>query len=434
MKIAHRKYVLTSIIFIVLIGKVQSQQREIDAGMMFFKQADYFNAILQFDKALSYTSGISEANQAKCYYYLAASRIYLYGQTVGDDPTEAVNSGAGDELLKAYDELLLCLSHDDDTYMERIDKQLLNIQPALEQLGLVMVSNLHDTVAVESKEEILPKAKKYLEASLSIRETYLSHDLMGQVLYEEKDFDKAISHFMKSPELYIKDPPEKPDFLVAYTYYRQALIYRYAFDDPDKALSSVQDGAAFLEKLYDEWKINNPGPVTDLTLEGEYRATKKYLQQFELDLYYDLPDRYQEALARFREAMIKEPGNYDLVTGYASLLENSDKEQAIKLYEKAIEIDSTQELAYFNIAALYYSSGKVYYDEAIEEKEEKKYKVLAESATENFLKSIPYFEKVIEINPSMIEAVGALKNISYILDDNQKYLYYQEMEKSIGKQ
>lgn len=431
---AGKTLVFSWIIIIFFPLNILSQQREIEAGMMFFKQTDYFNAVLQFNNALSAEGQLEETDMAKCYYFLAASRIYLYGQEAGVSPEETVKAAAGEELLKAYDELLKSLSHDDGTYTGNIDKQLLNIQPALEQLGIVMINQGNDAADKESREVAFKKASEYLKASLSIKETYLSHDLMGQVRFEELNYEEAITHFNRSIELYLASSPEKPDFLAGYTFYRLAVIYRYSFEDQGKALASIQDGLAFMNKDYNEWKSQHPGPLVDKALEEEYRKTKKDLERFELDIYLELPEKYQDALMKFREATVTEPGNYDLVTAYASLMEGSDQEQAIRLYEQAIQIDSTRELAYFNIAALYYSRGKIYYDEALTEKDDQRYKILAQSARENFLKSVPYFEKSLEINPALLESVTALKNIAFITDDNEKYLYYQELERSLEKQ
>jgi tetratricopeptide (TPR) repeat protein len=171
--------------------------------------------------------------------------------------------------------------------------------------------------------------------------------------------------------------------------------------------------------------------VRDQSDEDQYRKVIGDLKRFELDLYMNLPGKFEEAILRLERAIYEDPQNYDLLVAYASMIEDTDFDKSVELYKRAVAADSTQEIAYFNLGAMCYSRAKGYYEEAGLETDRKKYEMLMDLAEDYFMQSVAYFERTLEINPESLEAVIALKNIAYITDDKPKYLYYQAIERRI---
>ena len=81
--------------------RAAAQTPEIEAGIFFFKQSDYLNAITQFESAIASATLTEPPDRVKCYYYLASSRIYLYS-IEADDSSADYKAKAGEKLLQAY--------------------------------------------------------------------------------------------------------------------------------------------------------------------------------------------------------------------------------------------------------------------------------------------------------------------------------------------
>ncbi len=56
---------------------------------------------------------------------------------------------------------------------------------------------------------------------------------------------------------------------------------------------------------------------------------------------------------------------------------------------------------------------------------------LEKEAKEELVKSQPYFEKYLELNPDSIEAIRSLKQTCILMGDDEAYLKYKKMEKEL---
>ena len=96
------------------------------------------------------------------------------------------------------------------------------------------------------------------------------------------------------------------------------------------------------------------------------------------------------------------------------LYEESDEQEALKWFGKAIEIDPNYVESLCNI-------GRVYYNQAValSDKEEGGATAAQKKRTELLNKALPYLEKAYSINPDA--SYYLLGNIYYALGNNAKY-------------
>ena len=404
------------ILLVLFSVSLKAQDDKVTSGIRAFEKGAYEEALIDLEQALSYPEELQPENVTRAYYYRALTRLGLIRQAILFNDHEMISKYEM-AFLEAYEDLISARKNDDGRFKEKITFQLNDLYNGLLQDGMRAVNLGSD----QQKNGIDPSgafklAENYLTAALTIRETYLANDLMAQVLSGQGHDHKALEHFKTSIVLYKKELPGNPDFLMAYVFYRKALIERYTLDKPALALFTLQEGQQFMEGEYVRWElVKTMAEPADADKEDrKYQLAQADLKNFELDLLMSMPEEYDQALKRFEETVNESPANYDLLVTYASLLEHSDINRAIETYLLAIDLDNSMELAYFNLGVIYYSRGKQFYEQAGEESDETRQVELLARAKENFKISQPYFEKALEINPDSEEAILALKNIKII--------------------
>ena len=117
--------------------------------------------------------------------------------------------------------------------------------------------------------------------------------------------------------------------------------------------------------------------------------------------------------------------------------EEGNRNEARSYYKRAIELDPTYTSAYLNLAALILdgepdlvekmnSLGNSYADNI-------KYEKLQKQREELFLEAVPVLEKLVDIDPSNIEALKTLKNIFGTIGDSANFKKMKEKLESIGQ-
>ena len=244
------------LILLVLFSVIlKAQDDKVTSGISAFEKGAYEEALVDLEQALSYPEELQPENVTRAYYYRALTRLGLIRQSILFNDHEMMSKY---ELafLEAYKDLISARENDDGSLREKMTFQLNDLYNGLLQDGMRAVNLGSD----QQKKGIDPSgafelAENYLTAALTIRGTYLAHDLMAQVLSGQGHDHKALEHFERSIVLYKKELPGNPDFLMAYVFYRKALIERYTLDKPALALSTLQEGQQFMEKEYVRWEL-----------------------------------------------------------------------------------------------------------------------------------------------------------------------------------
>lgn len=183
-----------------------------------------------------------------------------------------------------------------------------------------------------------------------------------------------------------------------------ALIYIQQGED-DKAIAAIEAA-----------KAANPGDIS--------------LLQSEADMYYKMGDKakYKEIMEGIIE---KDPNNPTLYYNLGvTSFEIGDIDSAISYYKKALEIDPELSNARLNIAAAILSREAAIVEEmnklGMSAADTKKYDELSEKRSQIYSDALPYLEKVIENDPSNMEAMRTAMNIYYQIGEDAKADALQE--------
>jgi tetratricopeptide (TPR) repeat protein len=421
----------TVLMVMCLTNISMAQTSQLQQGMETYLAGDYMKALECFNEAISQDQAMPDDLLCQAYYYRGLTYVRLHNEAFTTDD-KARQKLYKDAILSAYQDLKASLNYDKGKLWKQIDLEIKNLHQPLLQEGLVSLNAYNESVFEGKKEpDQLERAEKYLDAAHEIRESYLVCDLLGQVNLDKGKKPEAAEYFSKSEKLYSENLPEEPDFLMAYVLYRLAAIHKP--DSIRQALDDDQRGLNLMESEYTRFVMMREKlkPERVKEMEDQYKLAVKDLSALKLDLYMSDNDMYVEALHVFEEELAAKPGDANLLVGYASLLEKSDKEKAIANYEKALAIDSANSIALFNIGALYYAKGKEMIETAQKASEDKQYKLLVDGADHYFREARPYFERALAIDPASGETLQALKTIAFVLDDQPAYQKYQQMEKNI---
>ncbi|MCK9398726.1 MAG: tetratricopeptide repeat protein [Bacteroidales bacterium] len=429
----YRITVVLLIAGLTWITPVVAQKTKLQQGKDYFMDGSYSKALELFNQTVSQDRSLTPEMLSEAYYYRGLTYVRLYDESYTGEDKEAQKLYI-DALLSAYRDYKKSMNYDHGDQWKKIDLEIKNLHHALLREGLASLNEYNDLVFNgKTDPKLLARAGDYLVSAHEIRETYLVCDLLGQVYLDKGQKQEAAGYFTKAEKLYTEKLPEEPDFLMAYVFYRLAALHK-----PDSIRLAMQDnqrGLILLESEHERFLAlkNKLTPVRAQQMEEQYQLALRDLNNLKLDLYLSDSELYVEALHVFEEELAKNPGDIDLLIGYASLLEKSDKDKAILTYQKALQVDPNNAIVLFNLGALYYAKGKALFDTAQNSSDNKQFELLSEGALANFEKARPFFEQVLIEDPSSLETIQALKTIAFILDDQPSYLKYQDMESKLGR-
>jgi tetratricopeptide (TPR) repeat protein len=414
------------------VTPVAGQKTKLEQGKDYFMEGSYARALEMFNQTVSQERSLSPAMLSEAYYYRGLTYVRLYNEAyTGDDKEE--QKIYKDAMLSAYRDYKKSLGYDNGDLWKQIDLEIKNLHHALLQEGLAALNEYNDLVFNgKADPEILARAEDYLVSAHEIRETYLVCDLLGQVYLDKGQKQEAAGYFAKAEKLYTDKLPPEPDFLMAYVYYRLAAIHKA--DSIRLALQDDQRGLILMESEHARFIGLKDNLATEKVqqMEDQYQLAMRDLNNLKLDLYLSDSTLYVEALHVFEEELLNKPGDINLLIGYASLLEKTDKEKAIQAYKNALAVDPRNALALFNLGAMYYAKGKTLFDLSQKTSDKKQFDLLLESALADFETARPYFEQALAQDPSSSETIEALKTIAFVIDDQPAYEKYQDMESKLG--
>jgi tetratricopeptide (TPR) repeat protein len=112
-------------------------------------------------------------------------------------------------------------------------------------------------------------------------------------------------------------------------------------------------------------------------------------------------------------------------------MENSDIDSTIALYKKAIEVNPTHEVAWFNLGVLYYNMGVKLNLKAKSVSNPDSSVYYNKEAQLKYENALPFLQKAFEINPNSAETIHALKQICLKTYRYEEYDLYDELEKKL---
>jgi tetratricopeptide (TPR) repeat protein len=355
------------------------------------------------------TTFAQSAKRVSAYNYMSDGEFLKAKEPIDEAITDA-KTGVDDKTWRYRGQIYTGLAQNDyegidkadaiKTAIESFEKAMeLDVKNKWKQenlSGLAQAQNLavNMGIAAYNASEFEKSANLFLvgeeaAANLGVVDTLALYNA-GLAAEQAGNFEMALDQYRKATEI---------NYLGARMYLYMANLYQRQ-EDTEGYLAIIQEG----RKAYPE--------DADLIV-------------YELN-YYLQSKKFEEAKSNLLLAIEKEPDNKQL---YFSLgvvyqeLENT--EEAVKAYEKAIEIDPEYFDAVYNLGAFYFNNGVEMNNAANEIEDNKAYEAKRAEAKAEFQKGLPHLEKAHKLDPTDVGAMASLQQLYALLEMTDKY---QEMK------
>ena len=242
--------------------------------------------------------------------------------------------------------------------------------------------------------------------------------------FENNNYEEAVKYFTKCQII-------KPMDTTGYFYAGLAAQNSEDFKTAEKNFSKLVNDLdnhqlqSYRSLIYISGTVNKD---QEKALEYVRKAKERFpndvtFQREEINILIQM-DKIEEAKAGLEKTIKAEPKPELYFTLGAMHDELKENDKAKDAYKKAIEMDGEHFGAHFNLAALYYNEAVVLIKEknnlGITTNDRKKAKELDLKVKDKLKESLPYWEKVIEIEGKEKDALETLKYIYTQLGNNDK--------------
>lgn len=389
-----------------------AQKKELKAIEKAIKNSNYSEAKVELSKLQPMLSTI-DGKLSSQFYFLKAQALYANGAGSNDDINIAL--GCLSKVTEGFDEEIAQLKN------EMMNNFLAKGNSAYENKEYEIASN-----DFEKAYRVSPKDTVYLyyAAATSVNSQDFDRAL---VLYKElkdlgytgiekqyyatdKETGKEVILDKNTRDLYVKSgtyikPGERiTESKKAEIVKNIALIY-VSKNENEKALAAMKDARA-----------EDPDDVNLILSEA--------------NVHYKMGNK--EKFKKLLElATTKDPKNAELQYNLGVIAGESDNpEEAMKYYNKSIELDPTYINAYINSAALILDKEQAIIEEmnglGTSKKDDMRYDELRELRKGVYKEAIPFLLKAYEIDPENLSAAKTLMNIYSVLGETDKYKEMKE--------
>ena len=241
----------------------------------------------------------------------------------------------------------------------------------------------------------------------------------SDILKDENKVDTAIIYYTALSAYNLKKYEE------AIPYYEEAIKYNY---EAAKSYASISF-------CYKELKQE------DKAVEYLHKGYELYPDNLymlgQLINYYLLGGAPEKAETYLDAAIAQDPTNMTFYRAKGTLYEKIDRpEDAIKMYEKALEIDAKDFISIYNIGLIRVKAIEEYQKEVNDIVDNDKYNAGVAKLTKMYEEVIPVFERAYEANPKEIIIIKTLKELCFRIRNTKpefmdKYNKYKELEATI---
>ena len=274
------------------------------------------------------------------------------------------------------------------------------------------------------KGKVRPKFEKKI--SKAYEDNLLYYINAGGYYMEQKDFKNALKAFqafreIKRSPLFEGEKIAQPDsnsLMVDFF----AIITAYQAGDKQLAIKYGEELKGNGYRQNEVYQILAQTYIEEGDTTNYITTMRDGLKLFPKEPYYSVnlintyiaQNKYDEARTFLAQAIELNPENPQLYDVMGKLYEESNEEEAIKWFSKALEVDPNYVESLCNL-------GRIYYNEAVEvsDKEEGGMAAAQEKRKALLNKALPYLQKAYSINPDA--SYYLLGNIYYALGDNAKY-------------
>ncbi len=414
----------------IFIGLSSFCQQSVKDGIAAFEARNYDEAIRILSSEMEHPELLKPKDRANGWYYLGMVKQKLITEAMSLQDREAIKKYMGYDL-DAYAHLQKALKEKQN---EKFKEEIIT---DIESLSYVLFNSGNMQYLIGANEEALQyySAAQEIAEAYGIQNDYQVYQYKAQTQLSIGDSTNALDNYKKAILRYNAQAPEIPDANIGYAFYSKAMIERYNLDDLDAALTSIQEGAALLDDELIRLKtVLSAGASNGQLLVAQteqFAQVKDALERFELDIYKVSPDKYDEAVAKFQQAIKNNPNDPNLYIVYANLIEFKDIDGAFEAYKKSIELAPNSSVAHFNAGANRVNKGVEFArksNEAIDFEEAAKWQ---EKIEEQFQIALPYLQKGHELDADNLYIIDALLQVTIQLGMMEEYQIYKEKQAAL---
>ncbi|MDR0832575.1 MAG: tetratricopeptide repeat protein [Candidatus Symbiothrix sp.] len=289
----------------------------------------------------------------------------------------------------------------------------------------------------DEKGKVKSKFRKEIKSILTANRPYYIN--AGSYFYEKQDYVKAYNNFKffgDIPALAMFEGDKNTKFEELATDTNSLKIRYYAgvsaslIPDHNKAIEIYEqikdygfNDLEIYKQLASEYVQNGDSVDFQKTLEAGVTKfpTETYFLLNLINIQVN-DDRSDDAIAFLNKAIAADPNNSQFLDVLGLVYEKkNDIPQAIVNIEKALAINPDNAEALSHLGRLYYNSGVEKRAESASISDSKKYAEAKKDFEADFKTALPYFEKAYALNNQDSDAIFALRNIYYQLQDNDNY-------------
>ncbi|MDB3906969.1 hypothetical protein N9355_05830 [Crocinitomicaceae bacterium] len=404
-----------------------AQSSKLKQGMVSFELGNYEEAVSQLSEAMDAPVLLKAKEVPEGWFYLGKSKSILISNAMSLQNQEQLVRYKGYDL-EAYECFNKAIKADaKDQITQSSIQEIQDVSYVIFNSGNTeyLLGNLDDAITYYNAAESIAE-------SHGMRGDYQIYSLRGQTYLSKGDSTLAYNDFAKATERYLASSPEIPDANIGYAYYSMAIIERYNNNDLDRALELAQVGNELMQSEVERMKglLNNGSSDQSLLASqgAQFGSIMDALNRFELDIYSTSPQKYDEAVAKFKKALIENPGDANMWLVYGNLIEYNDIEGSYEAYRNAIVIDPNNSVAHFNAGANRVNKGTSYARKANDEIDFQKAQEWQDKMNEEFKKALPHMEKAHELEPNNIYVLDALIQVTLQLEMMDDYNLYKEKQ------
>lgn len=302
----------------------------------------------------------------------------------------------------------------------------------------------------DAKGKIKPKyTKKIKNELLNLYRNY-SIELSANEAFNNKDYESAANIFDVYINIPLMSALASENLLVTdtnYTFYKyNAGIAHYQAGTPEHIAKAIQYFQELTESIYSDQ--NSVYQILLSLYLNSANDTANYVrnlvdavQKFPTENYYieQLVDYYvqkkenEKAIVYLEQAISNNPSNehnYFLLGRVKE--EMGDFDAAEALYDKTIEMKPDHVYAYTFKGNIIYNKAVDIDNKANEIKDNKEYQKAKAEANAMLEKSLPFYEKALELKPDDYENIRWLRSIYYRLDKKEKFNEMEQRLKALG--
>ncbi|MBR9920614.1 MAG: tetratricopeptide repeat protein [Bacteroidetes bacterium] len=318
----HRLLIAISFLFPAIGMQAQASLKDAENH---FAQEDYQKAIEVLDYLLE-VSIPDRQEKARTYYLRAMSRLNI------------VEKDADQQLLQiAYD---LNRAHIPNADWGEETRQLLDSlkQPIRQKAGEYFAQSQDSTKSASEQIRMAARSRPFYEALIMINPThYEGYAGSGMAAEKMADPQNAVRYYQQCLQFYPPHKPAIPAPVIGEVVWRAAELLYKNLQEPTEALELIWQGEEIIEA-----EVNRCMFLPDSTAKpilAKFQEDLKQAGKIKREIERGAAPISEAEKQAFEQALIAAPDNLEIRLAFAERLIESDPKEAVRLYERAWEIN-----------------------------------------------------------------------------------------------